>query len=32
MARVPFLKRNDLAEPDRGVYDRIEKSRGNVGF
>jgi 4-carboxymuconolactone decarboxylase len=32
MARVPYLKRNDLAEADRGAYDRIEKSRGNVGF
>ena len=32
MARVPFLKRNDLAEADRAAYDRIEKSRGGVGF
>ena len=32
MARVPYLKRNDLAEADRAAYDRIEKSRGNVGF
>jgi AhpD family alkylhydroperoxidase len=32
MARVPFLKRNDLAEKDRAVYDNIEKSRGGVGF
>jgi len=32
MARVPYLKRSDLAEADRGAYDRIEKSRGGVGF
>jgi AhpD family alkylhydroperoxidase len=32
MARAPFLRRNDLAEADRAVYDRIEKSRGGVGF
>jgi 4-carboxymuconolactone decarboxylase len=32
MARVPFLKRDDLAEADRASYDRIEKSRGGVGF
>ncbi|MGZ3409570.1 MAG: carboxymuconolactone decarboxylase family protein [Xanthobacteraceae bacterium] len=32
MARAPFLKRNDLAEGDRAAYDRIEKSRGGVGF
>ena len=32
MARVPYLKRNDLAEADRAAYDRIEKSRGGVGF
>jgi alkylhydroperoxidase family enzyme len=32
MARVPFLKRNDLAEADRAVFDRVEKSRGGVGF
>ena len=32
MARVPFLRRDDLAELDRPSYDRIEKSRGGVGF
>jgi AhpD family alkylhydroperoxidase len=31
MARVPYLAREDLAEGDRGVFDRIEKSRGQVG-
>ncbi len=31
MARVPYLKREELAEGDRAVYDRIEKSRGKVG-
>ena len=31
MARVPYLAREDLAESDRAAFDRIEKSRGQVG-
>ena len=31
MARVPYLNRDDLAEADRPVFDRIETSRGSVG-
>lgn len=31
MARVPYLAREELAEGDRAVYDRIEKSRDKVG-
>jgi 4-carboxymuconolactone decarboxylase len=31
VARVPYLSREELAESDRAVFDRIEKSRGGVG-
>ena len=31
MARVPYLKREDLPETDRAVYDRVETSRTGVG-
>ena len=31
MARVPYLSREELAEADRPVFDRIEQSRGQVG-
>jgi AhpD family alkylhydroperoxidase len=31
MARVPFLEREDLPEADRESWDRVLKSRGNVG-
>ena len=30
MARVPYLDRNDLAEDDRHIYDRIAETRGSV--
>ncbi len=30
MPRLPYLNRNDLAEADRDIFDRIEKERGRV--
>ncbi len=30
MARVPYLDRDDLAEDDRHIYDRIAETRGSV--
>jgi AhpD family alkylhydroperoxidase len=32
MPRVPLLKRDELTDAGAAVYDRIEKSRGGVGF
>lgn len=31
MARVPYVKRTDLSEDDRKIFDRIAESRGGVG-
>ena len=30
MARVPYIKREDLKESHQGIYDNIAKTRGNV--
>jgi alkylhydroperoxidase family enzyme len=30
MPRLPYLNRDDLAEEDRDIFDRIEKERGSV--
>ena len=30
MARVPYVKRDDLSEPQRSIFDQISKTRGRV--